>query len=112
MPPSGYSKPAISELVSFQIITLNDLRHEVSIGKHSSLINGLAFEIRQIETALTQKEVQADELVQAVLILTLLFYKGVLLEGESKTISSMERSIYAIHIDEESGVFTKKPKLG
>ena len=101
MPPSGYSKPAISELVSFQIITLNDLRHEVSIGKHSSLINGLAFEIRQIETALTQKEVQADELVQAVL-----------LEGESKTISSMERSIYAIHIDEESGVFTKKPKLG
>ena len=108
MPPSGYSKPAISELVRFQIITLNDLRHEVSIGKHKSLADGLTFEIQQIETALTQKEVQDDELVQAILVLTLLFYRGVLLEGESKTISSMEKSIYAIHIDEESGVFTKK----
>jgi hypothetical protein len=95
MPPSGYSIVAVSSLVTFLRETLSDLKHEVAIGKHTSLEDGLRFEITQIASVMDDPHLRPCE--KGALSLTKDFYRQVLLCGEVEALKMAEYDVTSLH---------------
>lgn len=54
MPPSGFSSYAVKGALQFVEGCYRDLQAEVAAGKHASMEEAIAFELKQIESALAQ----------------------------------------------------------
>ncbi len=54
MPPSGFSKYAVQGALQFIQGCYEDLQQEVESGKHPDFETAVAYEIKQIDSALTQ----------------------------------------------------------
>lgn len=54
MPPSGFSQHAVEGALVFIQTCYQDLLKEVRSGKHASFEEAIAFEIRQIDKALSR----------------------------------------------------------
>jgi len=54
MPPSGFSRRAVEGALVFIQSCYQDLLIEVRSGKHATFEEGIEFEIRQIDTALSK----------------------------------------------------------
>lgn len=54
MPPSGFSTNAVKGALQFIEGCYKDLLQEVKEGKHASIEDAIEYELRQIESALSQ----------------------------------------------------------
>lgn len=54
MPPSGFSKKAVKGALVFVKSCYEDLLDEVRSGKHESYEEGIKYEIKQLDRALTK----------------------------------------------------------
>ena len=65
MPPSGFSSYAVKGALQFVEGCYRDLQAEVAVGKHASMEAAIAFELRQIESALSQLHIdESGKLVE------------------------------------------------
>ena len=60
MPPSGFSSNAVRGALMFVKGCYIDLLEEVRSGKHESYEEGIEFELRQIDKALSRLHIDAD----------------------------------------------------
>lgn len=60
MPPSGFSKKAISGLLRFVKANYEDLLAEVESGKHPDVISAIKFEIDNLDRALSKLHISEN----------------------------------------------------